>query len=466
MCGNCTGETTAVHPPRLAREGEPRDSRPPWQAPDPGRLQEEGWKWNFRPANKDAGQPKRIAEAVPPGPIQAGDVFRASNEPLSARDIWNKSIAFKEGLGVEVVSKDNGTVDYLLKAGGKEYLLAQSEATEEGFKKAEARIKKLATEKAAVLEKEYNVHFSREGEQVDRSWRKSAEGTWVRGDMVTARAPRLDELMGIERALPKSYPSITRGDNLTFYFLKSDYWEGGGKSAYFINADKNNKPAIYFHPGIIESTVATESDNAPVGKNSFEYLITHELAHNGQHKNKFEVMEGNLDKLGWTKAIDRNTYATTYILKGNDGNLYRRATIYSDGDIWLRCNKDAEPVDDNGRVVPENQAYALMNSSMRERALIKPATSYFTNPYEAHADGLAVFRLGEERRAKLLKESPKMYQAIKHLDDEEIARIYGRDSKGQPRYLRGPDGYLLERTPVNIVLVNDFERKVATGRIG
>lgn len=468
MCGNCTPEFTAVHP-KLAREDDRGGiQRPPWQEPEPGRLQQEGWKWQFKPsgsdtgsAGKDTGEQKRIGDPLP----RAGDVGREANRPLSAGEIWNKGRALKETLGVDVVAAD-GVVNYVLKAGGKEYLLTKSEPTDEGFKKAEAHIRKLASDKAQALEKQYNVHFSQEGELVERSWRKGRDGNLVRGDMVAARAPRLDELMGIERALPKSYPSITKGDSLTFYFLNSEYWEGGGKSAYFIHADKNNKPAIYFHPGIIESTVATEADTAPPGKNSFEYLITHELAHNGQHKNKFQIMENNLDKLGWTKAIDRNTRETVFLLKGNDGHLYRRATIYSDGDVWLRCNKNAEPINEEGNVVPENKAAALLNFSMRERALVTPGTSYFTNPYEAHADGLAIFRLNEQRRAKLLNESPKMYETIKHLDEEEIARIYGRDAKGQPKYIRAPDGFLVERTPINVVMVNDFERKVAPARVG
>ena len=60
---------------------------------------------------------------------------------------------------------------------------------------------------------------------------------------------------------------------------------------------------------------------------------------------------------------------------------------------------------------------------------MKPSTHYFENPDEMTAEGLTDYRMNSASRAKLKNESPQLYQAVKHLDQLELDKIYGHGKK-------------------------------------
>ncbi len=154
--------------------------------------------------------------------------------------------------------------------------------------------------------------------------------------------------------------------------------------------------------------------------------------------------------------------STDWLMQGKNGELFRYGKDHcKDTKVWVKCDKDGNPLDKNGKTVDTfKEAKQYKRTEVADAALVKPLTSYFPNPIEMYAEGLMLYRLGNDRREELLRDSPTLYKAAKAGDQVEIDQRYGLDKSGAPRYIRGADGFLKTNDAANQKLVQEYESKI------
>ncbi|MBS1996506.1 MAG: hypothetical protein JSS86_09360 [Cyanobacteria bacterium SZAS LIN-2] len=363
---------------------------------------------------------------------------------------------------VQVRVGTNNDLVYSIAVNNKDVTLFSTKDSAEGLHLADKKIEHLTDEYRRELTHKYKVRFSHEGEDVEGQLSFDAQGKVRHGEMVHARAPRLLELANLKGALERGRPSqLLPNDNhqgLKFYFLKTPLRkDADDAAATHVAHDKDGKAAIYVGPdGLGENLVVKD------GKQSFagsidEHVVLHELAHNSQAR------------LGWLREKQFLTYSralgfdpfvspageTIFALRSKSGDLYR---VEPDSLDWLSINDKGQYLDKNGQVSDLQNAARLDPGKMREAALVRPATFYFSNPLEMAAESLALFKEGKGERRKLLQESPELYRFTKDQDQKDINQSYGKNADGKPLYLRLPDGRLTLNNIQAEKLIADFEK--------
>ncbi|HNB22916.1 MAG TPA: hypothetical protein PKZ32_10870 [Candidatus Melainabacteria bacterium] len=377
---------------------------------------------------------------------------------------------FENKQGVCVETKD-GKYRYLLKIQGEDRELFTTEADSKGLEKAEAELAKLRREKTAELAKTFKVSFSLDGEDVLRQWVQKDDCSWQRGNMIKARSPNLAELSGIEAALYKAQPSQLTQDGsqgVKFYFLTDHYYKHDVALAYHIQQDKNNKQSVYFEPGANEGKPITEKDADRMGDHhlySIEAVTHHELMHNAQQNLNWNVpsqKEKWARKVGWLPFEDPKTHETKWIFTGKKDELYRRDQDHCKDDFkWCACGKHGELQDDNGKSVSRiKDAKHFSLDQIRDLAEVKPSTRYFVNPLEMFAEGGMKYRINEKRREELYKDSPRLYDAVKEHDQQELDLRYGKDSSGASKYIRSASGIIVLNTADARAEIQKFEDRI------
>jgi len=377
---------------------------------------------------------------------------------------------FENKQGVTVETKD-GKYAFILKIHGQDRELFTTDANSKGLEKAEAELAKLKQEKIADLEKVFKVSFSRDGEDILKQWVQKDDCSWERGNMIKARSPNLAELSGIEAALYKGQPSQMTMDGsqgVKFYFLTENYYKHDVALAYHIQQDKNSKQAIYFEPGANEGKPITEKDADRMGKHhlySIEAVTHHELMHNAQQNlnwNTPREKEKWARKLGWMPYEDPKTHETKWIFTGKKDELYRRDQDHCKDDFkWCACGKHGELQDEQGKSVSKvKDAKQFSLDQVRDLAEVKPSTRYFVNPLEMFAEGGMKYRINERRRQELLEDSPRIYDAVKEHDQQELDMRYGKDSSGVSKYIRAVSGTIVKNSAEARAEIQAFEEKI------
>lgn len=418
---------------------------------------------NCERCQRSVDDAKEASEARERALADGGLRTAASDNPL-AREIES----FEKKTALQVVRKGN-QLEYKMSYEGKDKIFATSDATAKGLEEAEKKIAELVEAKQKELEKTFTVSFSRAGDDVVKQWVEKADCSWERGAMVKARNPNLIELHGIEAALYRCQPSniTANGSGVKFHFLEDNYYKDQPVLAYFTSADKDGKPSVFFEPGSNKNKPATERDSERFGKDhlfSVEALTTHELSHNHQAKTGWHTpadKEKLAKSIGWLPIVDK-AGASDFILKGKNGEFYRYGKdSCKDTKVWVKCDKDGNPLDDKGNNAGSFKAAKhLKRTDVSDNALVKPLTYYFPNPTEHYAEGLMLYRLGSKNREQLLKESPELHKAAKAGDQAEIDQRYGFDQSGASKYIRGVDGLLKDNTEAERKAVKEFEDKV------
>lgn len=381
-----------------------------------------------------------------------------------------ESQAFERKQGVTIEEKD-GKYNFILKIDGQDKQLLTTDADKKGLEKAEIELEKLKKEKTAELEKVFKVSFSKDGEDILKQWVEKDDCSWERGGMIKARSPNLAELSGIEAALYRAQPShlIKNGDTgVKFYFLTAHYYKYDVALAYHIQQDKNNRQSIYFEPGANDGKPITEKDADRMGKHnlySIEAVTHHELMHNAQQNSDWNtpsVKEKWARKLGWLPFEDPKTHETKWIFTGKKDELFRRDQDHCKDEFkWCACGKHGELSDSNGKTVPAvKDAKGFSLDQIRDLAEVRPATRYFVNPLEMFDEGGMMYRVNERRRQELLEQSPRIYDAVKEHDQEELTRRYGKDTSGHPKYIRSIAGYPVQNTETVREEVKVWEAKI------
>lgn len=339
----------------------------------------------------------------------------------------------------------------------------QTEASDKGLDEARQKLKELVEAKIDSIKKDFRVTFSREGENVVKQWVRKDDCSYEQGKMIKARDPMLKELVGIEAALLRSQPSNVApdGKGAKIHFLtakKSD----DAQAAYHIR--EGGRSQVYFDPGMTEEKTILEADSEALKRNiqySIEAITVHEFAHSAQRNMDWDV-QARQDKFasetGWAPYEDAKTYEHSFLLKGKNGEFFKRGRDHcTDSTVWALADSSGNLLGADGKPVEKfKDAKVETADHVRQNAVVKPPTEYFSNPLEMYAEGLMLFRLGPAYRESLLKQSPQMYKSVKKFDQDEINKVYGV-TDGVPKYIRNPRGYIVHNTQDNRKLVDDFE---------
>jgi len=373
-----------------------------------------------------------------------------------ARDEW--AVAHQ----VRVSSDGNNELTYSISVGGKDQRLFSTADSADGLRLADAKIEQLTREQRSILTSKYKVRFSSDGESVEGQVSFDAQGKVQHGDMVYARAPSLLELANLQGALERGRPSqLLPNDNhqgLKFYFLKSPLRKDGeDAAATHVAHDKDGKAAIYVGPDGLGESLIIKGDKQVFSGRVDEHVVLHELAHNSQAR------------LGWLKEKQFLIYSqalgfdpfvspegeTIFALRSKSGGLYR---VDPESLEWRAINDKGHYIDKDGNKTDQAGAKMLDAGQMRQEALVRPATYYFSNPLEMAAESLALFKEGKGERRKLLQDCPDLYRFTKEQDQKDINQSYGKTPDGKPLYIRLPDGRLSLSNIQAEKLIADFEK--------
>lgn len=379
-----------------------------------------------------------------------------------------KSQIIESEFGVDTAN-DNGRLKIFVRANGKDNHLLTVDATTNGISIARQHLTELQSRKAADIESKYKVRLAQKGEPVANQLIFSAGGqTPPRiGDMIHARAPRLDEMFAVEAALLRSQPSnITRDRSkpLKIYFVKDDVYANVDDLATY-QRDRDDNPSIFIAPDATDLAPLTEKDAARDGKpprSSIEAVLIHEFAHNGQNNMGWGNQQTEAyyaEKIGWQP---QRGSSDVYLFKGDDGHLYKESD--TDRSWWNRVDQDGNPLDQRGNRVEAANSAKLSFAQMREGALVKPATNYFSNPLEMFAEGMREFRLGLNHRAELLYRSPELYFAVSELEEKEISTFYGKGEDGLNRFVRNFEGKIVRNTAEIRAEIAGYEQQIVAKR--
>ncbi len=286
------------------------------------------------------------------------------------------------------------------------------------------------------------------------------------------RAPGFDELAGLEAALMRSQPtSLAMGaERIPVSFIQES-GRGNTRASYL--PEPMGGPAIHVWPASMRFP-ATQADDTRNPENidrqrglvrgSLEEIITHEYGHrladnldilsqentNIARELGFHRLPSPAAGAGSGEARER------WSLIGRDGYYYEQ---YADG--WHRVDSQGTSIDENGQPTNPKGAFRVSPENLAEHVAIAPSSHYTTNPNEVFAEGVTYYRLNQSERASFLQRSPELYRVIQKYDQMELDRAYGTNSDGSSRYLRRPDGIIVENTESSRWLIAEFEGNAA-----
>lgn len=307
--------------------------------------------------------------------------------------------------------------------------LKQEELAKENEKKIllEARIQ-------AISDK-YNVKIAGPGETAE--YKSNIE--------VALRLPNSKELDVIESVLEKySHISKKRQDGkIDFEGLRIGF--AALSESARIKAmgwhDSASKPAgIYFAP-----------KNDSVGRQGLESTALHEFAHQLQNllwddgQGNEDPPESFLKFFGFEEvpAAKSKMENGTYRLTDKHGQVWQHEDLGVDecdqDDYWYPV-KNGEVQLDNGKAIVDEELRNRLPESK------KPATSYFPDPSETHAEALAMLLFD---RKMLFARNRQLYELMKVLDQKDIDRRFGVEKareRKEPFMIRNLEGKIVPNT--------------------
>lgn len=241
-----------------------------------------------------------------------------------------------------------------------------------------------------------------------------------------------------------------------------------GKNTYdagLFAADEKGKRSVFLEPDSqpgrpITAVDAVQSEQDI--KTSVEALAAHEIAHNAEWNMglwNLEKLKPLAEQLGWRVSTD----SSYWLMKGNNGEFFRLTNDGLSSDKgWIRCDEKGAPLNaDGGSVTDAKAAPHLTNAEVRERALVRPPTDYFTAPDEMFADSLMLFRVGEAGRKELIKSGSQLYTVVKNFDQAEIDLRFGKTADGASQKVRLPNGALAENNDDSRQIISSFDRTIS-----
>lgn len=314
------------------------------------------------------------------------------------------------------------------------------DTTSDDPKEIERQLTQWREAKIKEIEAKYNLQISRDG-QTDRLQGKDAD----------LRAPRIDELLALEQAAMRSQPSARSAN---------------GKPVRVEFTVRPSTPYDAYVPGRVSDDEQERIVFEPLSRTfkGFKDTAMHEFAHIGQHNMRQRdaaALDTAFEAMGY-RRVKTDDGAMQWQLKGKDGNYY---TENPNGTGWTRVDEKGRPLKTDGKPASgfkDKDAVTISSTEIQERAVVRPASWYFTNPVENQAEGLWLFRGGEQDRTRLFTTSPELYKIIKEYDQKEIDADprYGKNSDGTAKFIRLPDGTIGENNEANRAIVTQFEKKM------
>jgi hypothetical protein len=350
-----------------------------------------------------------------------------------------------------------GLVQYRLPGTSEDRLLFETPDSALEYLQSSRKLEALTQANIAKLESTYHVAFSKNHEPVVRPLVVNPQhpNRYMDGPMLYAREPRLSELLGVEGALKSSQPSQltdAKGHTLKYYYLEKPSAGQNTYDAGLFAGDSRGRASVMIEPDAYPFRPITAADaiaNHQDLKSSIEALTAHEMAHNTESKLglfDYRTMAPVAEKLGWTVAYDSDKNPQYWLLQGKNNDYYRLTTDgLSSNNGWIRCNADGQPLDNAGKIV-ENADLAphYDNKAVRELARVRPPTDYFTEPTEELADGLMLYRLGDNGQSQLHASGDQVFNTVAQVDQSEIDLQFGKNSDGSSKMHRLPDGALAD----------------------
>lgn len=339
--------------------------------------------------------------------------------------------AIEKQFGVKIVMNGD-QAEYHLHAYGKDNLLFSADKND--LAGSEKRLQEMVKAQEARLTAMYSVTFSTDTETAGYVLDANLQPT---KEVAHCRAPRLDELIGIEAGLSHSAPSqfSASGKALEFVFIRAGQHHISGRPIG-ANYEYGEPPKVFMDP-TTDTNVPTELDKVGNWGRSTEYQVVHELTHGAQERIGFRergnppretIEEMFAHEAGWVRGKDRQ-----YYLQGKNGDLYKCDAL--DSTKWTKYRLDKN---DNAVVVAH-----VTSAQVRADALITPPTDYMQNPKEEMAESLTAYRLGGHYR-DAIKTFPNLYDMIRRIDQADINKGYPPDSKGNYQYFRAENGSLVK----------------------
>ena len=372
----------------------------------------------------------------------------------------------KDKFGVEIKPNASGQLEYSYRADGKEHLVHSSESTVEGVNRAEAALERIRNGKIAKLYQDHKVEIAAPGEFFSKTYAFNKDCKFEVTGKAHAEAPPIPFLHGLDEAMKRSHPSQLDifGTGLKVYVLDRNIMPPpyGNKPALGVyeEADKDGRIAFAVTPEGARLP-PTENDVENPGDRNIKGVAIHETGHNGQHNTWRDgrLPKDLIQRLGW-KLIGHEKYPIP-LLEGKSGRLY----FHFDDDFdcktpksWIAFNEDMQALDENDNPVGFKYAKKYTNDEVSADAVVKPPSYYFPNPSEMLIEGLTTYRTSTKERARLLKESPVLYEEVQAYDQAELKRVYGIDNGGMSKVVRLPEGFVVERNADSERLIAQFEK--------
>ncbi len=426
-------------------------------------------------SNAETVQPEIRRHAAPERHIEKGADKQADKSPKDApvpKEV--QKFATEHGMTAKLV---DGNYEFHLKANGEDKVICSVDShlpLKDGLREADAEIARRVHEKEAALHNRYGVDFSSNGETT------VVEGTDGK-QRVNCREPNLKELAAIEAALKKNNHKAGGADQGApkFYFLKNEV--NGFESSYAItNTDSSGRNAIFIHPSF-DWMKATDADGGYRDR-TMETAIAHELSHVDRMRDlglKAPMSEPTPEELarykrmGWSEIPLANG-DKIWAIQGKHGEYYALAATV-EGVAWIRVNEHGEPLHSDGTPVKQSEfgnsedvdkmlknGSLLLDDDIVKRAKVRPPTNYMPNPEDVLCEAESLFHDGD-KRAWLLRLSPKIYEEAKAVDQQRINRENGTAPDGQPLYIRSPNGEIVPNTEENRAIVAKFEADARHG---
>ena len=120
-------------------------------------------------------------------------------------------------------------------------------------------------------------------------------------------------------------------------------------------------------------------------------------------------------------------------------------------------------VDKNGEIdFSKKDSHLIFYSSeeVKQRAAVKPISTYFDTPLEMMAESMAHLRDSAQSRRELLENNATLYFESKREDQLDINVTYGLNKLGEPNYIRDLDGHLIPNQPDTRETIALFEERV------
>lgn len=306
----------------------------------------------------------------------------------------------------------------------------------------EKQLKEWQSKKITEMESKFNITLSKDGEK-----------SGYAGKQFDVRTPRIDELLGLEKGLNHSQPSTAvANDKPTMVQFPVKPVLGGSTLGWA--QDFGDRQRVVFEP--------VNRDMKDLHR-----LTLHEFGHvaeNSAAKRDTQSLQRYYSDLGYRKinATDEKGIAKDqWQFRDRDGHYYTQQAGEAPFGKWTRVNEQGQPLKADGTVAKSffsQDAVRLTNQEMREKAAIKPTSTYFPNPREQVAESITEFRDNAATRRALQTSAPDVYQATKDFDQREIDSVHGKNRDGSSKLIRLPDASLAPNTDANRKIVSDAEK--------